>query len=417
MIIDNEEYFKLTISLIFYTIYFSNSSDSLKIAEYFGVLISNIFNIDTTKLIENLFKRKNNFSEKDKDNISDDINNDNENNENKENNEDNKDNINNNDYKNDVIMKEENNDIIKENNNKDNYKENLIDNDMDRDKYKDKDKDKDKNIYNNITIDRDKNKDIRIDFNSFDNNNNNNFNNNQVDLKIFDDKDLDYIEILEHLKGKSIDSNNNINNSNNNYILPNLDLDKFYNLDILAENIQINQIIPDSTNFMNSKLYSDFESVISLTPSLESQETGRTYKDIILINEDSHKNLEKKSTLFYPGKNKGNIIFFSNEHYYVSIRFIFCIYERLNKLGDSSAGFDYFTHNINENDTNNNNIKVNENNNKSLLRNFITIYKAFLHKKIDNLNLYEEYCREILGNESYFLLNVDKLINSVNKIR
>ena len=80
----------------------------------------------------------------------------------------------------------------------------------------------------------------------------------------------------------------------------------------------------------------NIKSEISLTPSLESQETGRTYKDIILMKEDENKNLgnlnsnlrkHKKSSLFYPGKNKGNILFFSNEHYYVSIRFIFCIYE------------------------------------------------------------------------------------------
>ena len=50
----------------------------------------------------------------------------------------------------------------------------------------------------------------------------------------------------------------------------------------------------------------------------------------------------------------------------------------------------------------------------TLLKNFVTIYKAFLHKKIENSNAYEEFCRDILGNESYFLLNIDKLINSVS---
>ena len=302
MIIDNEEYFKLTLSLIFYTIFYSSSSDSLKIAEHFGVLINNIFNIDTTKLIENLFKRKK-FNEKDS-----------------------------NDKENPI---EENNNQNKEDDN----------------------------------------------------------NTNTLDLKIFEDKDLDYLEILESLKNK--------NNEN-------VDIDKFYNIDLLAETIQINNKISGSTNFMNSKLYSDFESVISLTPSLESQETGRTYKEIILMNEEENENDPNvnKSKLFYPSKNKSNILFFTNEHYYVCIRFIFCIYERLNKLGDSSAGFDYFTHN------NNNDIDI-KGNDMCLLKNFVTIYKAFLHKKIDNLNLYEEYCREILGNESYFLLNIDKLINSV----
>jgi len=56
MIIDNQEYFKLTISLIFYSIYFSSSStDSFKIAEYFSIFINNIFNIDVSKLMESLY--------------------------------------------------------------------------------------------------------------------------------------------------------------------------------------------------------------------------------------------------------------------------------------------------------------------------------------------------------------------------
>jgi phosphoribosyl-ATP pyrophosphohydrolase len=55
MIIDNKEYFKLTLSLIFYSIYFSSLTDSFKYAEYFSLYINNIFNIDTSKLIENLY--------------------------------------------------------------------------------------------------------------------------------------------------------------------------------------------------------------------------------------------------------------------------------------------------------------------------------------------------------------------------
>lgn len=55
MIIDNQEYFKLTISLIFYSIYYSSLTDSIKIAEYFSVFINNIFNIDSSKLIESLY--------------------------------------------------------------------------------------------------------------------------------------------------------------------------------------------------------------------------------------------------------------------------------------------------------------------------------------------------------------------------
>ena len=50
-----------------------------------------------------------------------------------------------------------------------------------------------------------------------------------------------------------------------------------------------------------------------------------------------------------------------------------------------------------------------------VFKNFIIIYKAFLLKKIENANAYEELCRDILGNESYFLFNMDKLISSLIK--
>jgi len=145
--------------------------------------------------------------------------------------------------------------------------------------------------------------------------------------------------------------------------------------------------------------------VLSLTPSLGSQESGKTYKDIIILDESKNEDSFNINHLFFPPKNKSNILFFSNEHYYVLIRYIFCIYERLNKLGDSSAGLDFF----NQNTENIEGKSID----MTLLKYFVTIYKAFLHKKIDNSNSYEEYCRDILGNESYFLLNIDKLINSV----
>jgi len=138
---------------------------------------------------------------------------------------------------------------------------------------------------------------------------------------------------------------------------------------------------------------------------LESQETGKTYKDIIIMDQSSKDDSSNKNHMFLPPKNKSNILFYTNEHYYVLIRYIFCIYERLNKLADSSAGLDFFNQNSDNIDG-----KAND---MTLLKNFVTIYKAFLHKKIENSNAYEEYCREILGNESYFLLNIDKLINSV----
>jgi len=123
------------------------------------------------------------------------------------------------------------------------------------------------------------------------------------------------------------------------------------------------------------------------------------------MDESNKEDSPNNNHMFLPPKNKSNILFYTNEHYYVLVRYIFCIYERLNKLGDSSAGLDFY-YQTNENVDG----KVSD---TALLKNFVTIYKAFVHKKIENSNAYEEYCRDILGNESYFLLNIDKLINSV----
>lgn len=38
-----------------------------------------------------------------------------------------------------------------------------------------------------------------------------------------------------------------------------------------------------------------------------------------------------------------------------------------------------------------------------------------MHKKIENSNVFEEHCRDILGNESCFIFSLDKLINSLIK--
>jgi histone deacetylase complex regulatory component SIN3 len=51
-----------------------------------------------------------------------------------------------------------------------------------------------------------------------------------------------------------------------------------------------------------------------------------------------------------------------------------------------------------------------------VFKNFVIVYKAFLLKKIENSTVYEELCRDILGNEAYFLFNMDKLISSIIRI-
>ncbi len=145
MIIDNQDYFKLSLSLIFYSIYFSSLADSYKIAEYFSLFINNIFNIDTTKLLENLYEvNKTHIDNNSKNKVSE------------------------------VSLNPKNklNGSILE----------KIDSAIEEIK-----------IENAVL--------------------------RSVDLKIFYDKDLNYNEVLEQLKSKNTES---------------LDLDKFYNIDKLA---------------------------------------------------------------------------------------------------------------------------------------------------------------------------------------
>lgn len=157
MIIDNQEYFKLTLSLIFYSIYFSSIADSYKIAEYFSLFINNIFNIDTTKLLENLYDVNKNLYKKDSEVT--------------------------------LTQKNESNGTILD----------KIDSAIEE---------------------------IKIESAAL----------LSVDLKIFNDKDLNYTEVLEQLKNKNTES---------------LDLDKFYNIDKLA-------------NLIDFKKGNDFKSKLNL---------------------------------------------------------------------------------------------------------------------------------------------------------
>jgi len=52
----------------------------------------------------------------------------------------------------------------------------------------------------------------------------------------------------------------------------------------------------------------------------------------------------------------------------------------------------------------------------NMMKTFIVIFKALIFKKIENVAVYEEVCRDILGNESFFLFNLDKLIINVSCI-
>ena len=247
---------------------------------------------------------------------------------------------------------------------------------------------------------------------------------------------LDLNGLVDNLKNNS----NFINDKNNNYshiiesirnrqILSDEDYSKFYQLDKLAKSIKEINIEEEikKNGGIKKEEEKDIEQ-ISLSQSLNSQDNGKTFKDIISFNQQNNKNnneIDITKILFYPPKEEGDIILYANENCFTFLRYIFCIYERLNKLNEYSfqnAETLLNTNNQKDNDKGNQMV-IEKKNNKDedsieslVFKNFIIIYKALLLKKIENTSVYEELCRDILGNESYFLFNMEKLINSLIKI-
>ena len=251
---------------------------------------------------------------------------------------------------------------------------------------------------------------------------------------------LDLSGLVDNLKNNSNfvnDKNNNyssvIENIKNRQILSDEDYSKFYQLDKLAKSIKEVNIEEEIKKNSEIKMEEDKDiEQISLSQSLHSQDNGKTFKDIICFNKnkESNKNeIDMTKILFYPPKEENDIIFYANEQCFIFLRYIFCIYERLNKLNEYSFQNAETLLNMNSNDDIKNKDKEQE---KSMIiekinskegdsveslvfKNFIIIYKALLLKKIENSTVYEELCRDILGNESYFLFNMDKLISSLIK--
>ena len=247
---------------------------------------------------------------------------------------------------------------------------------------------------------------------------------------------LDLSGLVDNLKNNSNfinDKNNNystvIENIRNRQILSDEDYSNFYQLDKLAKSIR--EINVDEEIKKNEGIKKDEErdiEQISLSQSLNSQDNGKTFKEIISFNKDTDKNnneIDITKILFYPPKEEGDIILYANEQCFFFLRYIFCIYERLNKLNEYSFQNAETLLNVNNQKDNleENNMIIEKINGKNddcveslVFKNFIIIYKALLLKKIENTTVYEELCRDILGNESYFLFNMDKLINSLIKI-
>ena len=246
---------------------------------------------------------------------------------------------------------------------------------------------------------------------------------------------LDLTALVDNLKNNSNlinDKNNNysnvIENIKNRQILSDEDYSKFYQLDKLAKSIKeinIEEAIKSNKEIKDNE-EKDIEQ-ISLSQSLHSQDNGKTFKDIISFNETKDKSnneIDMTKILFYPPKDEEDIIFYSNEQCFIFLRYIFCIYERLNKLNEYSFqnAETLLNTNANDNDKENKMVieKMNSNDTESVeslvFKNFIIIYKALLLKKIENATVYEELCRDILGNESYFLFNLFKLVSSLIRI-
>ena len=234
------------------------------------------------------------------------------------------------------------------------------------------------------------------------------------DSSLINDKNLNYNEVIENIKKRRV--------------LSESDYKKFYQLDNLAksiEDINLSEETLEERRLKDEKTLNDDDSSVeqlSLNLSLQTQDNGNNFKDVITFNIENNNNnkLDYSNCLFYPPKEKGDIMFYANEHCFVFIRYIFCIYERLNKLNEYSIeNENILLNNDNEDgkniDINELKIKQSDSPDSLVFKNYIIIYKAFLHKKIENSTFYEELCREILGNESYFLFNMDKLISSLIK--
>lgn len=172
----------------------------------------------------------------------------------------------------------------------------------------------------------------------------------------------------------------NINNSNNNNKKEGAEGD--YMASEISKNNNNNVRIEEREE---EEIINDNRSEISFTPSLQSQDTGKTYKEIIILDEP----ICNEKALFYPLKSNYDILAFVNDNFYYLFRFIFSIYDRVSKL------FEYASEQ-----------------NLEIFKVFFIAFRALIHKQLDQSN-YEEICKELLGNEFYFFYSLDKILSSV----
>lgn len=207
---------------------------------------------------------------------------------------------------------------------------------------------------------------------------------------------------------------------------------------VVIETIRLNKVLNTEQNSLINKILSGKELITKIvneckklsdsettfSPSFESKDHGKSHKPMAFyINECARKSIFSEEK-FSPNN---KISYYCDENSYVIFRHIFCIYERISqqltsnstslkvtvdksqdipKLVDSSESFV----NLNNNLVHDNNLTTDS---KTKLNYFTALFKAYVSRKFENPNTYEDLCRDVLGNESYFLINFDKQILNV----
>lgn len=212
------------------------------------------------------------------------------------------------------------------------------------------------------------------------------------------------------------------------------------NLGIINNNQNISHINPMSENDISEiTMTSTLSSNEILNKSYKTMTFKSEYYDILntlIINcteksdnsNSNNNNNNNLKTKINSNNNKSPIPFYSNENAYCIIRFINCIYERIVKLFESFNvkhkeikievvnGIkklvlkEKATSPINPANGN----KLEEYKKNTHFVDFIVLFKLLTHKKVDNQNNFEDLCKDVLGDESYLLINLDKNITAVS---
>lgn len=185
------------------------------------------------------------------------------------------------------------------------------------------------------------------------------------------------------------------------------------NFESLLEISHILSLVKDFPRQENDQGRDEENSMHSIQSDSLIFNKAKTFKTFVCSSEDQ--------ACFLPVKNTPDVLLYCNEQFYVIFRYIFCVYERLSKLTESVQAEPTMLSSKSptkgsRKDELNFLGKAKSSNSLDRLYSFLVIFQAVVQKKIDSSNIYEEMCRDILGNDSYFMFNFDKLLHSVIKI-